>query len=171
MQMDYSSIILDLAKNQNIFKAQLNGIRHEEYSFKPLPEKWCMLEVVCHLADEEVEDFRTRVASVLKDPSQALPPIDPANWPSSRNYIEQDFETKVADFLSERSKSIIWLKSLANPKWDNTYQHPKLGPQSAGLFLANWLAHDFIHIRQLNRLAYEYLHHRSGINLDYAGNF
>jgi hypothetical protein len=30
---------------------------------------------------------------------------------------------------------------------------------SAEMFLANWLAHDYLHIRQLIRLRYHYLEH------------
>ena len=89
----------------------------------------------------------------------------------SRNYLGQDYEAKLAEFLLEREKSIAWLRSLVDPKWDNTYLHPKLGPMSAELFLANWLAHDYIHIRQINRLAFEYLQDQSSIDLSYAGNF
>jgi hypothetical protein len=97
--------------------------------------------------------------------------FDPTKWPASRNYMGQDYAAKLAGFLDERTKSVTWLESLVDPQWYNAYQHPKLGPLSAELFLANWLAHDYIHIRQLNRLAFEYLQHQSGTDLSYAGNF
>ena len=169
--MDHKSIIISLTQNKEVFQAQLLGKTHEEYTFKPAPDKWCMLEVLCHLVDEEKEDFRTRVEYVLRDPNEPLPAFDPTVWPASRNYMNQNYERKVAEFLAERSKSIDWLESLVYPGWENTYQHPKLGPMSAELFLANWLAHDYIHVRQLNRLAFEYLQHQSGVDLSYAGNF
>ena len=169
--MDHRRIIKQLARNKEVFRWQLQAKTHEEYAFKPTPDKWCMLEVLCHLIDEEKEDFRTRVKYVLRDPTEQLPIFDPTTWPISRNYIGQDYELKVAEFLDERTKSIEWLESLIEPKWDNAFQHQKLGPMSAELFLANWLAHDYIHIRQLNRLAFEYLHYHSGTDLSYAGNF
>jgi hypothetical protein len=40
---------------------------------------------------------------------------------------------------------------------------------SARLFLHNWLAHDYLHIRQINRLKFAYLKAHSDISLDYAG--
>jgi hypothetical protein len=130
-----------------------------------------MLEVICHLIDEEKEDFRIRVQYVLEDPTKPLPKFDPSGWVESRNYISQDFDAKAEEFSAERTKSIKWLESLENPQWNNTYDHPKLGPMSAYFFLANWLAHDYIHIRQFNRLAYEYHMDQSGIDLSYAGNW
>ena len=169
--MDHKSLIIQLAKNKEVFRWQLQAKTHEEYIYKPTPDKWCMLEVLCHLVDEEKEDFRTRVEYVLRDPTEQLPMFDPTKWPISRNYIGQDYELKVTEFLDERTKSIEWLESLTDPQWGNAFQHHKLGPMSAEYFLANWLAHDYIHIRQLNRLAFEYLHYQSGVELSYAGNF
>ena len=74
-------------------------------------------------------------------------------------------------FLNEREESIQWLETLTNPPWDNAHLHPKLGPMSASLFLNNWLAHDYLHIRQITKLKYDRLKAISGENLDYAGNW
>jgi hypothetical protein len=42
----------------------------------------------------------------------------------------------------------------------------------AGDLAASWLAHDFIHIRQINRLHYEYLTAIKGeFSTDYAGKW
>lgn len=166
-----SEITQELSRNIEVFQSLLKNRSREQVIWKPSPDKWCMLEVLCHLIDEEKDDFRTRVKSVLDDPSKKPPPIDPVSLVTSKKYIEQDFEVKLQEFLQERRKSIEWLNALSNPQWTNTYQHPTLGPMSAGLFLANWLAHDYIHIRQLNRLAYEFHEHKSGIDLSYAGNW
>jgi hypothetical protein len=169
--MNPDQVIRSLAKNLDLFKAQLHDKPNEEYTFKPSPDKWSMLEVACHLVDEEKEDFKIRVEYVLDDPTQPLPKFNPVYWVQSRNYSGQNFDDKVEELLNERTKSITWLESLQDPQWDNTYNHPTLGPMSAGLFLANWLAHDYIHIRQLNRLAYEFHQHQSDIDLSYAGNW
>ena len=169
--MDHKHIIRKLYDNQHVFKSLLSNRSPDEVKWKPDQEQWCMLEVVCHLIDEEKEDFRTRVKYVLRDPNEPLPMFDPLTWVKERKYIEQDFETKVEEFLQERKTSINWLKSLKNPGWQNTYQHPKLGPMSAELFLVNWLAHDHIHLRQLNRLSYQFLQSQTLIDLSYAGNF
>jgi hypothetical protein len=44
-----------------------------------------------------------------------------------------------------------------------------LGRLSAGTFLSNWLAHDYLHIRQIIRLKYQYLQRQTRESLDYAG--
>ena len=169
--MDKKQIIEELSKNRKVFEFLLIDMKQEVAAWKPAPNQWSLLEVVCHLYDEEREDFRARVKHCLENPELPLPQIDPVNWVTSRKYIEQDFDEKLQAFLSEREASIKWLKSLENPKWENAHQHPKLGALSAGKFLSNWLAHDHIHIRQINRIKYQYLDKFTDESLDYAGDW
>ncbi len=167
----YTSIIRSLERNKKIFIALLIELPSEEYLWRQAPGKWSLLEILCHLRDEEVEDFRTRVRYVLEDPSQTLPPIDPVGWVQERKYIEQNYRTVLNSFIDERERSVNWLRSLTEPKWDNSFLHPKFGPMSAKLFLSNWLAHDLLHIRQINKLRFDYLKHISTEDLSYAGNW
>lgn len=169
--MEALSIISELNRNQEVFHHLLRSATKEQYTFKPDPKTWCLLEVVCHLLDEEIEDFRARVEHVLSRPGQPLNPIRPETWPKDRNYIGQDFESVLQRFIEERRQSVAWLHSLQNPKWEQTVDHPKVGPRSAKKFLINWLAHDYHHIRQINRIQHAYLMHTSGDDLTYAGKW
>jgi len=169
--MDYKNIINQLEQNKTLFYQLFNDLTKEAYLWKPSPEKWCMLEVICHLYDEEREDFRVRLKSTLETPDKALPMFDPVAWVSERKYIEQDYRDKIVDFLIEREASVKWLRSLENPKWENAFIHPKLGPLSAHHFISNWLAHDYLHIRQATKLKYGYLQVISGNDLSYAGDW
>ncbi len=149
----------------------LSGLASEEYLWKSAPEKWCLLEVVCHLLDEEREDFKYRLKHVLENPDSPMPPIDPQGWVGTRKYLEQDYEKTLYAFIQEREQSISWLQSLSSPDWNNTYHHPKLGPLSAELFLNNWLAHDYLHIRQALSIKYNYFNQHSDTPLAYAGEW
>jgi len=169
--MKHQKIIKGLARNKNIFKELLMEVSKEEYLWKINPQKWCLLEIVCHLLDEEREDFRIRTKLVLQDPKLPLPQFDPTKWPLEREYILQNYAEMLNSFLNERDQSIYWLNSLKNPKWNNVYQHPKFGAMSASLFLANWLAHDYLHIRQILTLKYNYLEQLSKESLNYAGEW
>ena len=169
--MTPTEIILQLSKNQLVFEKLLSNIQQKQSLWKPDTNKWCMLEVVCHLVDEEIYDFRTRVKSILENPQVELPKFNPLDWAVEHRYMEQFMEKKTKEFLAERGRSVQWLKDLLNPRWKNEYHHPKMGILTAEYFLANWLAHDYIHLRQLNRLSYEFLQFESGINLNYAGDW
>jgi len=166
-----SHIIKNLANNATIFAALVNEATKDEYYFKPEENSWCMLEVICHLIDEEVEDFRTRVRTVLERAAEPLPVINPTGWVKERNYAERDFNTMVQKFIAERKYSINWLTSMQTPDWQSTHIHPRLGPVTATYFLENWLAHDYLHIRQITRLRYQYLQKLSLNALQYAGKW
>lgn len=149
----------------------LTGMDPEEYSFRPEKDSWTILEILCHLLDEEREDFRTRVKNTLTTPLKQPPSIDPTGWVISRNYAQQVFSERLEAFLTERRSSIKWLKTVENSPWKNKYVHPEAGEMTAYSLLANWLAHDYHHIRQINRRSYEYLKKKSGVYLNYAGNW
>ncbi|MGM5470068.1 DinB family protein [Flavobacteriaceae bacterium LMO-SS05] len=164
-----NQIIEQLNRNKAVFQDLLTNNTEEQVLWKQAPEKWCLLEIVCHLYDEERYDFRFRTQWVLETPNQSPPPIDPVGWVLAHHYIKQDYSKMLNTFLMERDQSLIWLQSLKNVNWDHTFEHPKLGTLSAKHFLTNWLAHDYLHMKQILKLKYDFLKHQSGENLDYAG--
>lgn len=169
--MNYGAIISQLKSNKLVFENHFKGLNQQQYDWRPAPDKWSFLEVLCHLNDEEVEDFRARVKHVLETPDAPMPPIDPVGWVTERKYAERDFFERLNAFIDERQKSIDWLESLENPSWTNVFHHSILGPMSAQKFLANWLAHDLLHLRQIGRMKYQYLQEISDEDLTYAGNW
>ncbi len=169
--MDFNLVITALKKNQDSYKSLLLDLDKDEYMWKDKSDRWCLLEICCHLLDEEKEDFRARTKHVLENPESTMPGIDPVNWVKERNYIQQNFKETVEAFLNERKASIEWLESLDSPNWKNSYLHPKLGPMSAKLFLSNWLAHDYLHIKQILKTKFDYLKTITGEELDYAGEW
>ncbi len=154
--MDLGYFIDRFAKNRDVFRALLAGVNAEQAKWKPAPDKWSMIEVVNHLYDEEREDFRQRLMLVLDDPQTPFPAIDPRGWVTSRNYLSRDLEESLQNFLNERDSSLAWLATLSAPKWDNTNQGANR-LLAAGDLLASWLAHDFLHIRQLTRLHWQFV--------------
>jgi len=144
----------------------------DDARWKPVGGAWSILEVVCHLADEEVLDFRTRVLLTLRDPTAPWPAIDPEGWARDRRYNEQDLAASTARFCAERSRSIGVLRALPDPLWATAHPHPKFGPIGAGDLLTSWAAHDALHLRQIAKRIFE-LAQRDGapFKSDYAGNW
>jgi hypothetical protein len=169
--MNTKPLIEDLKKNKTIFQGYLENVAADLYLWKPEPAKWCLLEIACHLYDEEREDFRARVKHILENPGVPLPSIDPVAWVTARKYVEQDYKTVLNNFLDERDRSVQWLQQLSNPKWDNLYKHPKLGDITAKMIFVNWIAHDFLHFRQITKLKYDYLKKTTNEDLLYAGQW
>jgi len=170
--MNYDYLINNIEVNASTFKSLLKDILEEQARWKLKPEKWSLLEIVNHLYDEEREDFRQRIKNIFEDPKKEWSSISPAEWVNEREYAKRDIKTSINNFLGERKKSIQWLKSLNSPNWKAVHIHPKLGDMSAEKLLANWLAHDYLHIRQITFMQWGYLSHiTSSIKLDYAGKW
>jgi hypothetical protein len=149
--MQFEMLCQDLARGAEIVRALTTGLTEEEARFKPDPESWSVLEVVCHLYDEEREDFCQRLDIMLHRPAEKWPPIDPMGWVTARRYNERDVSESLAGFLAERERSLAWLEGLSAPNWEAEYAAP-FGPLRAGDMLASWVAHDTLHIRQLVEL-------------------
>ena len=154
MNLDY--FIERFSNNRRVFEGLLSDVSLEQARWKPSPDKWSMLEVVNHLYDEEREDFRQRLELTLKNPAQAWPAINPRDWVAERSYNERELGKSLHDFLAERENSLAWLRQLSSPNWENSNDGPN-GRLSAGDLLASWLAHDFLHIRQLARLHWQHV--------------
>jgi hypothetical protein len=169
MKLDF--YLHELKSNAAIFEKLLLPFDKDQIKWKQEAGKWNMLEIICHLYDEEREDFRARLKILLEQPGTAFPPIDPVAWVTERQYAHKNFNEMLNKFLEERNVSLEWLKSLKNPDWNNSYLHPKVGPITAKFMLANWVAHDYLHFRQITRLKYDYLKYLSNESLDYAGKW
>lgn len=152
-------------------KKLLSGLNSDLYLWRSQPDKWNLLDIICHLVDEECEDFRQRLRHVIETPQLEMPPINPTDWVIERNYQERDYSTMLKIFISERKISIEWLNNLSQPKWESFYRHPKIGVLSASMFLHNWVAHDYLHIRQIVNIRYHYLKSNSSEPLSYAGDW
>jgi DinB superfamily len=153
--MNLQYFIQRFTNNRGVFESLLRDVNLEQAKWKPTPDKWSMLEVVNHLYDEEREDFRQRLQLTLADPGQAWPAINPREWVTTRGYNDRELVSSLNSFLAERDVSLEWLKQLKNPDWQNANEGPN-GILAAGDLLAAWLAHDFLHIRQLARLHWQY---------------
>jgi hypothetical protein len=168
---DATDITLELEKNIDLFTRLLSDTTAQVTYFKPTPEKWNLLEVACHLLDEEREDFRPRLQHILDQNTGEMPPINPPLWVTERNYAAQHLPDVLSVWCTERQRSVQWLRSLGEVDWQLFYTHPKLGRMTAKLFLSNWLAHDYLHVRQIIGLKFAYLQQQTGEDLSYAGSW
>jgi len=170
--MDHTVIISKLEYNINIIKVMLKNISLEQARWKPSPQKWSLLEVICHLHDEEIDDFRQRLEFALLNPDKDWKRIAPDKWVSEKNYNHKNFKSSTDNFLTERKKSIHWLKGLTTPDWNAEDNYPFGKTMTAKKILVNWLAHDYLHIRQINSLNWSYLAKVApSIDLRYSGDW
>ena len=169
--MDEVYLKRQLAINRDRVASLARGIPEEQARWKPIGTSWSILEVVCHLADEEEFDFPVRLKMILEGSEKAWPTIDPLSWVDEHEYLEADLYQTLNRYVKLRNNSLAWLDSLESPEWTKVY-HASSGQIIAGDMLAAWAAHDLLHLRQLVELHYAYLIKRaSPYKVDYAGEW
>ncbi len=149
--MEFDQLYLELIDSTNMIKAVLQGISEEDARIKPDADTWSVLETLCHLHDEEREDFREHLDFALHQENREWRRTDQDNWRTSRRYNEQSFREMKEKFFGERSKSLDWLRGLSHADWDVSCTTP-WRPLTAGEIFVSWIAHDNLHLRQLVEL-------------------
>jgi hypothetical protein len=169
--MDFQILYQELVNSMEMIRVLINGIGQEQAQVKPDAESWSILEVVCHLYDEEREDFREHLDFILHRQDEEWHVIDPQSWVTERKYNEQDFNEAQEKFFAERRKSLEWLKELASADWETTYTS-EYGSISAGEMFSCWVAHDNLHIRQLVELRRAHIERiTQPYEIQYAGDW
>jgi hypothetical protein len=153
--MEAGALISRLELLPAALPALLAGVPEADARWKPESGAWSILEIVNHLADEEVLDFRARLENTLAEPQRDWVKIDPEGWAREHRYNERDLRDSVRSFVDERGSSVRWLRSLRGADWERAHQHPRFGPMPAGMLLGAWAAHDALHLRQIAKRLYE----------------
>ena len=132
--MRFENLRQELANGPLVINGLLAGVTPADARLKLTPETWSIVEVLGHLYDEEREDFRPRLDSLLHRPADPWPSINPGGWVTERAYNERDYATMLADWLTERARSLDWLDGLVAPVWDQEVISPlelvKISPSS-----------------------------------------
>ena len=169
--INMNEIIRQMSDNAKGINAIVGTISDEQAMWKPGPDIWCMKEVMEHVYNEERIDFRKHIKEMLSDP--------PLAWDGIREdyIVVKTFRQTLDGFLIERKASLTWLTTLADADWDVSSQ-ATFGPDgetltlNAGDVLVSWVAHDFLHLRQMNELLYAWNEKQaSTYSVEYAGGW
>ena len=73
--------------NPKQLAAAVLGLPAERLRHKPAPEKWCILEILGHLADVEIV-FGHRIRQMLAEEKPIIAPMDQNAWTRNLGYME-----------------------------------------------------------------------------------
>jgi hypothetical protein len=143
-----ASVCRDLARLPRVLHALLGDLDAASWRERPAPAEWSPVEIVCHLRDEEIEDFGARLR-VIAAGGVAFEPIDPVRWAEERRYRDADPATTLAALDEGRAGTLAYLGTLAPERLRHAVSHPRLGTLSGLDLLAAWVTHDRLHLAQL----------------------
>jgi hypothetical protein len=159
----------ELARLPRVLDALVGDLDEAGARMRPAPNEWAPIEIVCHLRDEETEDFGARLHVVL-DGGEQFVPIDPERWATERRYREDHWPDVLDTLKARRRASLDWLASVVPDALVASGAHRRLGRLSGLDLLAAWVAHDHIHLQQLaGTLARRWAARWAPLKAEYAG--
>lgn len=159
----------ELGRLLAVLEALLAGVDPSDARTRPAPDEWSPVEILCHLRDEETEDFGARLR-VIVDGAGEFAPIAPERWAKERRYHDANLPDVLEALRVRRQASLDLLASVAPDTLTGSRPHRRLGRLSGLDILAAWVAHDRIHLAQLaGTLAQIWALRWAPLRAEYAG--
>jgi hypothetical protein len=131
--------------------ALLHGISESRCSRRMQPTKWSIVEIVAHLADDElVTSWRYR--QMLESPGCVLPGFDQDLWAAYGHYGEWKIADAFAMFRLLRVANLRLLERLNADEWQRYGIHEERGRITVLELARHMAGHDANHLEQIRRL-------------------
>jgi hypothetical protein len=149
---DLKSKLAAAEKHPQQIALAVAGLSGHVLKFRDNPKKWCIQEILAHLADMEVL-YAHRMRQTLADKDPVISPIDQDDWAANLGYMETPPAESVAQFGLMRRSNIMLLRRINPASLQKTIFHPELNRK---MTLAEWVerlvVHGPNHLQQIERL-------------------
>jgi hypothetical protein len=144
---------LDAAeKSPKEIAAAVSGLPEKVLRYKPSPEKWCVLEILGHLADVEII-YGYRLRQMLADTKPVIAPLDQNAWTRNLNYLNSPASELIAFYGLGRHHNLRLLRGLKAPDLSKSAFHPEMQKDITVADLVERMGgHGAGHLRQIERL-------------------
>lgn len=141
MQRETSEIIALLIK----------GVPDDRLRRRPGPQKWSIVEIVAHLAEDElVTTWRYR--QMLETPGCALAGFDQNMWEQLGKYGTWSMDEALVMFRLLRNANLRLLQDLSPEQWQAFGVHAERGRITVQDLALHMTGHDLNHVEQIRRI-------------------
>jgi len=144
-------ILSQLQESAKAVAALFRDVHSDIVRRRPTPEKWSMLEILCHLRDVEFL-FVERYGKMANHDRPQLRMINQDDLAMKLRYNEDDPAVALREFQDLRAQTVLVLSALAQPGWERVGLHPKRGEFSIAAHAVMHVAHDANHLERLRAL-------------------
>jgi uncharacterized damage-inducible protein DinB len=139
-------------KSPKQIAAAVSGLPDKTLRYKPSPEKWCILEVLGHLADIEIV-YAHRLRQMLADKKPVIAPMDQNAWAQNLGYVEESAPELVALYGLNRHHTLQLLRRLKSGDLEKSAFHPELKHDvTVAEYVEKMGSHGANHLAQIERL-------------------
>jgi DinB superfamily len=142
-------------KSPKQIAAAVSGLPDKVLRYKPGPNRWCILEVLAHLADMEIL-YAYRIRQMLADKDPVIAIIDQDAWAQNLGYMLESPAELVAGYGLNRYGNVRLLRRLKEADLEKSAFHPELKRKVTVAEYVGMLAgHGPNHLQQIERLKKE----------------
>jgi hypothetical protein len=142
-------------KSPKQIAAAVSGLPDKTLRYKPAPDKWCILEILGHLADIEVV-YAYRIRQMLADKKPVIAPMDGDDWARNLGYTETPPAELVALYGLNRHANLRLLRRLKPADLGKSAFHPELQREVTVAEIIEMMSvHGNGHLHQIERLKKE----------------
>ncbi len=142
-------------KSPKQIAAAVSGLPEKILNFKPAPDKWCVHEILGHLADMELL-YAYRIRQMLADTKPVIAPIDQDAWAKNLGYLESSVPELVALYGLNRHATLQLLRRLKPGELEKSAFHPELQREfTVAEMIERMSVHGANHLVQIERLKKE----------------
>ena len=149
-QREKDRMLWNLRSLPNELADLLTELDEETLKWKPIPNKWSIKEIMCHLRDMESNAYQARYRRMLVEENPLLPNVDQDKLAIERDYINQDAMKALADFKDQRAITIQTLESAPVESWLRGGVHSTDGPLTIEQLVVRQIkGNDLNHLAQM----------------------
>ena len=147
---------LDAAeKSPKEIAVAVSGLPDNVVRYKPSPSKWCILEILGHLADIEIV-YAYRIRQMLADEKPVIAPMDQDAWARNLDYLDTPVPELVAAYGLNRHRTVQLLRKLKPADLERSAHHPELKRDvTVAEMLEKISGHGANHLQQIEKLKKE----------------
>ena len=142
-------------KSPKEIAAAVSGLSPAILRYRSNPEKWCILEILAHLADIEIV-YGYRLRQMLADEKPVIAPMDQDAWAKNLGYLHASAPELVAMYGLNRHHNLRLLRLLKAEDLEKSAFHPEYKKDvTVGRLVEQMAGHGVNHLAQIEKLKRE----------------
>ena len=127
-QREKDRLLNNLRSLPNELADLLDSLDEELLRWRPIPNKWSIKEIMCHLRDMERLAYLARYQKMIAEDDPNLENVDQNRLAYESDYINQDAKAALQEFTQLRAKTVTTLEAVAVDSWSRAGVHETDGP-------------------------------------------
>jgi len=129
----------------------IDGVSVQLLGRRPAPDKWSIVEILAHLAEDEFASS-WRYRQMIEHDGATLCGFDQELWARLGNYATWNVREALELFRLLREANLRMLHTLLPEQWERSGSHVERGTLTVRELACHMAAHDINHTKQINKL-------------------